>query len=296
MRFKRRFRRYSRWSKRTKYGRKKTSRMTKRRPLRTRLRRRSRVGRVLRGTTDTVQVRFVQPKFEITAWGVLDLGVGVFQTANSPGAFIDYNLTLDDLDADALRPWQLTYSFYRIKRITMRIRPLFQRPQTDPYSEQQALTDSWVSSECPLMWRKYRTSQEGAEQKGPATSGAAAFEASEYLRFRQDNGTHVMSGYRTCVIGCTPCIESAILNAPPASSATINTPVYHKWLPLTYGGINDTRYYGIQILPDASNNIGYSINSSVSGTANTVARLAQRWTVQPYVTVEFKDYKAYIAT
>lgn len=224
------------------------------------------------------------------------LGTSLFYTASSPAAFVNYTFTISDINADALRPWRTAYSYYRVKRISMHIRPLFQRPQVDPYSEQQALTDSWVNSECPLMWRKYRTSQEGAEQKGPPSTYPGIIRPNEYIRFREDNGTRVLSGYKSHWISIIPCINSAMLQAAPAVTTTINSPVYNKWLPLTFGEAESVTYYGLQILPDASNNIGYEINSSVSGTANTVARLAQRWTVQPYVTVEFKNYKSALDT
>lgn len=261
------------------------------RPRRRRVYRKRRIGRPLRGTTNSVMVTFQLDPTEtiptsLTAWTVYPGGTGVEpKTANTESSFAQYIPTLDQVPIENLTKWTTNYSYYKIIKLMVKYEPLFAKPNFDPQSfpEGSIMPDSWAFAETPLMWRTVRTPQEAAEHKGPPTGSTDSYEVDEYEQFRQDNGTHVKSGYRKGW-----AVTKLFMNTQgyTLTSTDVNFPSSTKWLPIH---TRNVPHYGLQFQIDASRSIGYPFTDSA--LARTfVARRAQRWILTPLIVVLFRDY------
>lgn len=253
---------------------------------RRRVYRKRRIGRPLRGTTNSVQVLFHLENQGLTAWGTIEVpSTTNYITTHSEDSFAEFIPKLSDVLSLEREPYTSNFSYYRIVKLLIKCTPLYSRPDVDPYQTQDNIAqypDAWAFSESPLMWRPIATPQEALEYKALAPTATPT--AGSYYGFRSDNGTHVKSGYRKCWVVNKLRMNDNSYN-PIDSVDTVNVPARPKWIPIQS---LDVPHFGVQIQVDASHNVGYPFLGTTEFITN-VTRRSQRWNLEPMLLVQFRD-------
>lgn len=161
------------------------------------------------------------------------------------------------------------YTYYRLKTVVFKVMPVFQaKPQNT--STDVGAVDPVCYIDTPLMYRTAHTSAELAEY---AT-------AVDFLKMRADNDVRTFSMFRAFTVKCKPAIE---MEAYESLANTAYIAKYGQWL--STASDDGTIYNGAHFCVDLSAVIGVDAGQS------SADRYAQRWTIEPLLYWEFKDFK-----